>query len=200
MIPGSFLALAEILKYQDPYSRRAFRIASLQKPARTRTHLHGRTHTHTHTHTQIMHTAIIPDTETFQQKNNIIKSHQNIKQLGNIIPFLRLGATLVWRAFYTRDVILIKKAFLGAGFYYFQPTRPSMTFIICIIISLGAHIQYTECRWIHRQHRVHNRGARGRGGMGTLCIDSGADKRPLPSNAPPKQAATLKQKRSLQAL
>ena len=30
--------------------------------------------------------------------------------------------------------------------------------------------------------------------------DSGADKRPLPSNASPKQAATLEQKRSLQAL
>ena len=27
--------------------------------------------------------------------------------------------------------------------------------------------------------------------------DSGADKRPLPSNAPPKQAATLKQKRNM---
>ena len=31
-------------------------------------------------------------------------------------------------------------------------------------------------------------------------FDSGADKRPLPSNTPPKQAATLEQKRSLQAL
>ena len=31
-------------------------------------------------------------------------------------------------------------------------------------------------------------------------LHSGADKRPLPSNAPPKQAATLEQKRSLQAL
>ena len=29
---------------------------------------------------------------------------------------------------------------------------------------------------------------------------SGADKLPLPSNAPPKQAATLEQKHSLQAL
>ena len=33
-----------------------------------------------------------------------------------------------------------------------------------------------------------------------VSINSGADKRPLPSNAPPKQAATLEQKRSLQAL
>ena len=33
-----------------------------------------------------------------------------------------------------------------------------------------------------------------------FVTDSGADKRPLPSNAPQKQAATLKQKRSLQAL
>ena len=33
-----------------------------------------------------------------------------------------------------------------------------------------------------------------------FVTDSGADKRPLPSNAPLKQAATLEQKRSLQAL
>ena len=38
------------------------------------------------------------------------------------------------------------------------------------------------------------------GAFGHTHIHSGADKRPLPSNAPLKQAATLKQKRSLQAL
>ena len=33
-----------------------------------------------------------------------------------------------------------------------------------------------------------------------IVCHSGADKRPLPSNAPPKQAAMPQQKRSLQAL
>ena len=46
---------------------------------------------------------------------------------------------------------------------------------------------------VKQSRRVYN-------GIVIMVIYSGADKRPLPSNAPPKQPATLKQKRSLQAL
>ena len=46
--------------------------------------------------------------------------------------------------------------------------------------------------WIHISSHINFRAI--------TYIHSGADKRPLPSNTPPKQAATLKLKRSLQAL